>query len=77
MVLVTDGEQSFVLFSFGDINWGPSSYIGFIFPEVRYRIPGDNAILEIEATSNVGIPGLYAFRVDQRNIIQPRSQGNY
>jgi hypothetical protein len=37
---------------------------------VHLAIP---AIIDIETTSNVGVPGQWTFRVDLPNIVQPRT----
>ena len=66
MVLVTDGKRSFILFSYGDIQWGNGENL-FIFADgiviVRSQI-GNTA-------TNVGIPGVFSYRIDQEDIIEP------
>ena len=75
MVVITDGEQAFVLFSYGNIHWGNGSFIGFISPNTIFIFPGPGrrpqAIQDKATSSNVGVPGLYAYRVDQDSIIDP------
>ena len=75
MVVVTHEEESFVLFSYGDTQWGNESFVGFISPKTKFMVPGPGsrplAILDIETSSNVGDPGIYAYRVDQESIIDP------
>ena len=41
----------------------------------NFMVPGalTAATVDIENTSNVGVPGLYIYRVDQDNIIGPTS----
>ena len=74
MVLVTDGERSLILFSYGDIQWGHGAYPSLryldniVFPENR-----TNGTQNIATKSNVGIPGLYIYRVDQEDVIEPSS----
>ena len=76
--MVTEGEQSFILFSYGDIQWGDGSFIGFISPNTKFSFPGPlrrpQPVQGIETASNVGVPGLYAYRVDQDSIIDPNSR---
>ena len=75
MVLVTNGNQSFVLFSYGNIQWGTGSFIGFISPNTNFSFPGPERrpqnILGLGTSSNVDVPGLNAYRVDQEMIIDP------
>ena len=73
MVLATDGDKSFLLFSYGDIQWSGGGFIGFISPITQLVITdsGINSFENIETTSNVGIPGLYIYRVDQEDVIEP------
>lgn len=72
MVLVTDGDKSFVFFSYLDIQLGGAN-IGFNSGNNHYMIPGALSAdtQDIETTSNVGVAGLYVFRVDQEDIIHP------
>ena len=74
MVLATDGTKSFVLFIYGDITWGKAG-IGFDAGDgVRsYTLPGslDESTQEVEESSNVGVEGVYMYRVDQKEIIDP------
>ena len=73
MVIVTVGGASFVLFSYGDIQWGSGSFVGFTSNVTIFIVPGSGrpAILEIEDFTNVGITGVYAYRVDQERIEDP------
>ena len=72
-VLATDGSSTYVLFLYEDIQWGDTSTsIGFnagdnlrFFNLDTSTIPG--GILNIENSSNVGVPGRYIFRVDQNS----------
>ena len=62
-VLATDGSSTYVLFLYEDIQWGDTSTsIGFnagdnlrFFNLDTSTIP--NGILDIESSSNVGVPG--------------------
>ena len=68
-VLVTDGQRSFVIYLYAFIEWGNfNTNLGFnagdglrhvMFPEAFTA-----AVQSIEETSNVGVRGVYAFRVD-------------
>ena len=77
MVLATDGTKSFVLFIYGDVTWGKAG-IGFDAGDgVRsYMLPGslDESTQEVEESSNVGVEGVYMYRVDQKEIINPGGQ---
>ncbi len=76
-VLATDGNQTFVAFLYEDIQWGSSdTTIGFnAGDQVRsFTLPESGAVddvLNLESTSNVGIPGTYIFRVDGDEIVLP------
>ena len=74
VVLTTDGEKSFVFFIYTDIQWGEAG-IGFNAGDgVRsYTLPGSRspAAKEIEDGSNVGVEGVYAYRVDLPEIASP------
>ncbi|KAG8549721.1 hypothetical protein GDO81_019897 [Engystomops pustulosus] len=79
-VLVTDGKSTYVLFHYEDmqwptVNWGPTSLAGLDsgYNTSSYMIPDSlsPAIGNISSTSNVGIPGRWAFRVDHLYIQEP------
>ncbi|XP_068098424.1 uncharacterized protein [Hyperolius riggenbachi] len=78
-VLSTDGNQTFLLYNYADIQW-PSVTNGSIkegrtalaglnsgFNSGYYTIPGSMtpSIRNISSTSNVNVPGRWAFKVDQ------------
>ena len=74
-MLTTDGEKSFVFFIYTDIQWGEGG-IGFNAGDgVRsYTLPDSRtpAAREVEDSSNVGVEGVYAYRVDnETDIIGP------
>ena len=73
MVLVTDGNQSYVLLSYGEIRWGEFTVINFSGRNgnnrLSFNIPGE--ALDAGFNSNVGIPGLHIYRVDQERLIEP------
>ena len=70
-VLATDGNQTFVMFLYEDIQWGSAqTRIGFNAGDTLQSITLTESltiddVLNLENTSNVGIPGVYIFRVDQ------------
>ena len=79
VVLVSDGQLSFVFFSYGDIQWGGNAFIGFNLGERRnFSVPGSQtaSIVDVETRSNVGVPGLFVYRVDQVNVIEPGGSFN-
>ena len=69
VVLVTDWDISFVMFSYGDIQWEFRAVVGFHSASGSFKVDVLNFI-NIEGTSNMDYPGLYIFRVD-KNIVQP------
>ena len=71
MILASDGNKTFVIFSYGDINWGSRLSAGIVSRDTHVLLPGSGteAIVNLATTSNVGYPGLYIYRVDQNNII--------
>ena len=75
VVLTTNGERSFTLFIYTDVQWGEGG-IGFNAGDgVRfYELPGSRTpeAREVEDSSNVGVEGVYAYRVDdETGIIGP------
>ena len=79
VVLTTDGERSFTFFIYVDITWGEGG-IGFNAGDgVRsYELPGSRTpeAREVEDSSNVGVEGVYAYRVDLQNIVLPGGERN-
>ena len=77
--LILEIGQSYAFFFYDDIQWGLFSNIGFgpsFFDptgSTPFMIPTALTpdTINIENTSNVGITGVYAFRVDQLLILQP------
>ena len=76
-MIATNSTSTYVLFLYEDINWANSATsIGFnAGDEMRgFNLPEASATqytLNLENTSNVGIPGAYYFRVDQRLVLMP------
>ena len=75
LVLASDGSITYVIFIYGDIQWGTRrTTVGFNGgSRLRsYNLPesfSTAAVLNLESTSNVGRPGVYIFRVDQPSIV--------
>ncbi|XP_030838223.1 sushi domain-containing protein 2-like, partial [Strongylocentrotus purpuratus] len=73
-VMVTNGRYSFAIFNYGDINWttGTGAQVGFNAGDgvTFYSVPGSRtaAVVDIETTSNIGVPGRWVFRTDNSNI---------
>ena len=70
-ILATNGNQTFVMFLYEDIQWANFvTSIGFNAGdrEESITLPESlttEGVLNLENTTNVGIPGVYIFRVDQ------------
>ena len=70
-ILATDGNQTFVMFLYEDIQWANFvTSIGFNAGDREESITHPESlttegVLNLENTTNVGIPGVYIFRVDQ------------
>jgi len=71
VVIATNGRASFVFFIYSNIEWGTAN-IGFNAGDNvgSFMVPGalTSQTRNIENGSNVDIPGLYVFRVDQRFV---------
>ena len=72
-VLAINGNITFVIFLYHDIQWSSEPKIGFnVLNEgvnsFTYTVPESlitDGVLNLDNTSNVGIPGIYVYRVDQ------------
>ena len=69
VVLMTDGETSYVCFLYEDIQWGEGAGIGFNAGDDTNRsstVPGalTSETLDMENQSNVGRPGVFIYQVD-------------
>ena len=77
--MATDGEKSFVFFTYTDIQWGEAT-IGFDAGDGMrgFTLPGSltTDIQDVEDGSNVGVEGVYAFRVDLSEIVGPGGENN-
>ena len=78
-MIATDGNSTYVLFLYRDIQWGDAATsVGFNAGDGvhGFNVPeafGDFDILSLESTSNVGVeyPGVHMYRVDQSEVMQP------
>lgn len=74
-MLARGDEVSFVSFIYDDIEWSESSNIGFRNADGSqiFMVPGalTPSAIDIEETSNVGVEGLYLYRVDGDTIVGP------
>ena len=77
VVLATDGIMTFVEFRYEDIQWTiGQTTIGFnAGDDTRsFTVPESltiEGLLDLESRSNIGIPGVFIYRVDQDQIITP------
>ena len=69
VVIAADNNNTFVLFLYGDIEWGRYINIGFNSRNgSRYMTIPTNQ--NLEKVSNIGQQGIFAFKVDQETIKQ-------
>ena len=75
--MVADGQSSFVFFLYSNIERGVAN-IGFNAGDNMrsFVVPGARTFQtrNIENESNVNIPGLYIYRVDQRLVFDPSGE---
>ncbi len=71
VVISTDGQLSFVTFLYDDIQWSEdNSQAGiFFFTITHVKIPG--SARNLPTNSNVGVDGMWMYRVDSSSIIMP------
>ena len=76
MVIAADQQMTFVFFIYHDIQWGDGANIGFSAGDstTSFMVPGalTNQVLNIDEESNVGVTGLYIYRVDLCSVLGPR-----
>ena len=77
VVIAADQQMTFVFFIYGDIQWGDGANVGFDAGDDGSRPFMDphaltNQILNIDKGSNVGVTGLYIYRVDLCSVFGPR-----
>jgi len=79
VVVASDGLSTYALFLYRDIQWGDNrTSIGFnagdglrgfnFFDPFNPVVPGVNYLVK---KSNVGVPGMYIFKVDEEFIEEP------
>ncbi len=73
VVLMTDGQRSYVCLLYSRIQWGPGAQIGFNAGDGNrsFTVPGGltGATRYMESLSNVGRPGLFVYQVDGEYIV--------
>ena len=70
-MIATDGQQTFVLFIYGDIEWGDDATVGFNAGVGNRSIVVTTQPLDVQTGSNVGVTGLYINRIDLFSILGP------
>ena len=70
-MIATDGQKTFALFIYGDIEWGDDATIGFNAGDGVRSIVVTTRPLDVETGSNVGVTGLYINRIDLSSILSP------
>ena len=74
LVITTNGVISSAFFFYGDIQWGEAAQIGFNAGDGvnSFSLPGalTDDTLNIEEQSNVGHPGIFAYRIDGKITTQ-------
>ena len=70
-VIATDGQRTFVLFIYANIQWGNNATIGFNAGDGVRSIVVTTRPLDVETGSNVGVTGLYINRIDLSSILSP------
>ena len=84
-ILAVSGDQTFIIYLYADnlIQWSQSgrALAGYNAGDgiASYTIPGSltEEIINIDSTTNVGVPGMWVFRVDQEQLILPRCDDNF
>ena len=70
--------MTFVFFIYGDIQWGAGANIGFNAGDGTrfFMVPGalTNQTLNIDEGSNVGVTGVYIYRVDLCSVLGPNGK---
>ena len=76
VALTSDGDKTFVLFMYREIQWGRGrSTVGFNAGDgVHFYAlaqPDTDTNVTLETDSNINVPGVHVFRVDQDEIFLP------
>ena len=72
-MIATDGQRTFVLFIYANIQWGNRATIGFNAGDGVRSIVVTTRPLDVETGSNVGVTGLYINRIDLSSILSPNN----
>ena len=68
--------MTFVFLIYGDIQWGDGANIGFNAGDGTrsFMLPGalTNQTVNIDEGSNVGVTGVYIYRVDLCSVLGPK-----
>ena len=76
VVIAADQQMTFVFFIYDDIQWGDGANIGFNAGDgIRsFMDPREPTIqaLNVDEGSNVGVTGVYIYRVDLCSVFGPR-----
>jgi len=79
VVMATDGKKSYIIYIYNDIKWGQGG-MGFNAGDgvKSFTLPGSltPAARDVEYGSNVGVTGLYAYRVDLPDIESPGGESS-
>ena len=70
-MIATDGQRTFALFIYGDIEWGDDATVGFNAGDGNRSLVVTTQPLDVETESNVGVTGLYINRIDLSSILSP------
>ncbi len=82
IALISDGNVTFYLLYFSDIKfhyyYHCNIFIGFNFNYTLTTLPGFQYLTtpELVSSSNIGVPGLFAYRVDQEDVMMPVWRNN-
>ena len=75
MVIAADQQLTFVFFIYDDIQWGDGANVGFNAGDgiSSFMVPSalTNQTLNIDEGSNVGVTGVYIYRVDMCSVLGP------
>ena len=75
MVIAADQQMTFVFFIYGDIQWGDGANVGFNAGDDTGSFMVQDALtnqtLNIDEGSNVGMTGVYIYRVDLCSVLGP------
>ena len=77
VVIAANQQMTFVFFIYGDIQWGDSANVDFNAGDGTrsFMVPSalTNQTLKIDEGSNVGVTGVYIYRVDLCSVLGPNN----